>query len=351
MTCHCRVMSRSFGVNVRTVLSLRVCDRDLLRPAPAGDGRLGALLANHCLVTIASTPRGRTAPRGPRVRRHTACMPVAHDANAAYSVSRSDAKAAPRNPPTLYGPARGLADYHGSLPGGYARAGKFCEHHTGTEQNATLGDMDKQGAGRSRPTGDDRRQPPWPPEDAPGDAAFPGEPGFPGHGPVPGRARVPRHGPVPGELRARRERRAPAGRRAHRAAARPGAPARRSGDRRVARAGARHRPAAAHRFRDRRSSGLPARHRSPAGLPFSSRRHPPGDGREPGPGPADRSRAAGRLGTAPGAWLGRSRRPDTARGLPGGERTVHRFLQRLARAAGAAGRPRGHGHGGRLLIR
>jgi hypothetical protein len=118
-------------------------------------------------------------------------MPVAHDANAAYSVSRSDAKAAPRNPPTLYGPARGLADYHGSPLGGYARAGKFCEHHTGTEQNATLGDMDKQGAGRSRPPGDARRQPPWPPEGEPGDSAFPGEPGFPGTTPFPANSAFP----------------------------------------------------------------------------------------------------------------------------------------------------------------
>src|SRR6266568_4577231 len=56
--------------------------RDLLRPAPAGEGRPG-------------THRGRTAPRERAYGKAPTCMPVAHDANAAYSVSRSDAKATP----------------------------------------------------------------------------------------------------------------------------------------------------------------------------------------------------------------------------------------------------------------
>src|SRR5215470_14632049 len=69
-------------------------------------------------------------------------MPVAHDANAAYSVSRSDAKARP--------PA---------TSGRYARR------------------MDQRGAGSARPTADARRQPPRPSPDGPG---YRDAPGFPG---------------------------------------------------------------------------------------------------------------------------------------------------------------------------
>ena len=78
-------------------------------------------------------------------------MPVAHDANAAYSVPRSDAKARP--PP---------GGGHASPPAAYPRPGKFRVHPTGTEQNATLNGMDHQGAGRSRPVADPRGQPSWP---------------------------------------------------------------------------------------------------------------------------------------------------------------------------------------------
>jgi hypothetical protein len=68
--------------------------------------------------------------------------------------------------------------------------------------------MDKQGAGRSRPTGDARRQPTWPPEGAPGDPAYPGDPGFPGTAPFPAlgeNAALPPGGgptgPLPGRVR------------------------------------------------------------------------------------------------------------------------------------------------------
>jgi len=44
-----------------------------VRPAPAGEGRPGRPAGKPLLEH-----RGRTAPREPRTRRHTACMPVAH---------------------------------------------------------------------------------------------------------------------------------------------------------------------------------------------------------------------------------------------------------------------------------
>src|SRR5271165_1638337 len=61
--------------------------RDLLRP--------------HLLVTTAHRRSAGASRRANRAYgRHTACMPVAHDASAAYSVSRSDAKAtSPSSPP------------------------------------------------------------------------------------------------------------------------------------------------------------------------------------------------------------------------------------------------------------
>jgi hypothetical protein len=63
-------------------------------------------------------------------------MPVAHDANAAYSGSRSDAKAA-------------------------SRTGKFLDNHTGTAQDATLDIMDHQGSGWTRSAADTRRPASW----------------------------------------------------------------------------------------------------------------------------------------------------------------------------------------------
>jgi hypothetical protein len=63
-------------------------------------------------------------------------MPVAHDANAAYSGSRSDAKAA-------------------------SRTGKFLDNHTGTAQDATLDIMDHQGSGWTRSAAGTRRSASW----------------------------------------------------------------------------------------------------------------------------------------------------------------------------------------------
>ncbi len=74
-------MSLSFGLNVRTVLSLRVY--------------IVIFSGLHLLVWAAlGAPRAHRAARNRAYEGHTACMPVAHDANAAYSGSRSDAKAA-----------------------------------------------------------------------------------------------------------------------------------------------------------------------------------------------------------------------------------------------------------------
>ena len=104
-------------------------------------------------------------------------MPVAHDANAAYSVLRSDAKAtSPSSPP------RG--GHHGSPSVNYARAGKFRVHPTGTEQKATLNVMDQQATGRrTRSAADTRRQPPWPSTEGAGGPAGPGNGGAANGGP------------------------------------------------------------------------------------------------------------------------------------------------------------------------
>src|SRR5215472_400197 len=80
-------------------------------------------------------------------------------------------------------PGRGR---HGSPSAGYVterRPGKFRVHPTGTGQDATLDVMDHQGAGRTRPTADTRRRPPWPSPDGPayaypGDSAFEGDSAF-----------------------------------------------------------------------------------------------------------------------------------------------------------------------------
>jgi hypothetical protein len=92
----------------------------------------------HLLVWAAlGAPLGAAAPRHLRAyERHTTCMPVAHDANAAYSGSRSDAKAA-------------------------SRTGKFLDNHTGTAQDATLDIMDHQGSGWTRSAADTRRPASW----------------------------------------------------------------------------------------------------------------------------------------------------------------------------------------------
>src|SRR5208282_1500786 len=76
--------------------------RDLLRP--------------HLLVTTAQR-RSAGAPRHANraYGKHTACMPVAHDANAAYSVLRSDAKATSPSSPSRGG-------HNGLPPVNYARA-------------------------------------------------------------------------------------------------------------------------------------------------------------------------------------------------------------------------------------
>jgi hypothetical protein len=124
----------------------------------------------HLLVTAAalgvlpSTLRGRTAPREPRVQGHAACMPVAHDANAAYSVWRSDAKA---TPPVIRRITFRRQPATRERPG----AGKFRVHPTGTKRNATLIGMDHQGAGRDRRAADTRRQSPWPPPEGGGSSS------------------------------------------------------------------------------------------------------------------------------------------------------------------------------------
>ena len=80
--------------------------RDLLRP--------------HLLVTTAHRRSAGASRRANRAYgRHTACMPVAHDANAAYSVSRSDAKAtSPSSPPQggRHGFAASQLRENGKLP-------------------------------------------------------------------------------------------------------------------------------------------------------------------------------------------------------------------------------------------
>ncbi len=122
-------------------------------------------------------------------------MPVAHDANAAYSVSRSDAKAKPpTKPPARQSSCAARCHVADLLP----RAGKFYDHLTGTEQDATLDVMDHQGAGRTRPAADTRGQAPWPwlgstdePPDAPDPAAQPPLGGGSGAQPVPAAAAAP----------------------------------------------------------------------------------------------------------------------------------------------------------------
>ena len=226
--------------------------RDLLRP--------------HLLVTTAQRRSAGASRRANRAYgRHTACMPVAHDANAAYSVSRSDAKATSRSSPPRGG-------CHGSPPVSYTRAGKFRDHPTGTEQNATLDVMDHQGAGR-RSAADTRRQPPWPSLEGGDDSGVP----------------------------------------ASRPAAETTGPQRiRSG---AAPAVGRDRPAAAPRLRQRRPAGPRLRQRRPAGPQF--RQRPPA-GPEPGHWPAAGAR---RAGPVPGHRAGRLLRADAGPGLPAGTRT------------------------------
>jgi hypothetical protein len=100
-------------------------------------------------------------------------MPVAHDANAAYSVSRSDAKVTPPAIPRPGGRCDGSspADYVGD-PG----RGKFRDNPTGNEQNATLDVMDQQGAGRTRSAADTRPQPVLSPGSGPRPALTPAGP-------------------------------------------------------------------------------------------------------------------------------------------------------------------------------
>jgi hypothetical protein len=95
-------------------------------------------------------------------------MPVAYDANAAYSASRSDAKAATPNRARLLGRPRIARRQQTTW------VGNFYDHLTRTDQDDTLDVMDHQGPGRRRPAADTRRQPSWSwPDSQPGQ----GDPG------------------------------------------------------------------------------------------------------------------------------------------------------------------------------
>ena len=114
-------------------------------------GLVGLHLLAAVRVPAGTAEQARRAALNARSR-HAACMPVAHDANAAYSDSPSDAKATP-------------SALSRTLPSSYGLSGRAAQ-----------------------PAGRCARQAPWPPAD---------DPGEPGQGPRRAADR-PRHRRVPG---------------------------------------------------------------------------------------------------------------------------------------------------------